>query len=116
MTRQPAVSYHTTVETFTRGSVARGRNHVILPSFQSGLLCALLPVGGGIVHMILHTFCELGAHENPLGTQGEHANSTQKRPFADPTQGMGTDDMEERTNQTVPTVSSVGIEPRTFLL
>ena len=44
--------------------------------------------------MILHTFCELGAHEKPLGTQGEHANSTQKRPFADHAQGMGTDDME----------------------
>ena len=68
------------------------------------------------MHMILHTFCELGANENPLGTQGEHANSTQKRPFADPTQGMGTDDMEERTHHTVPTVSSAGIEPRTFLL
>ena len=52
----------------------------------------------------------------PLGTQGEHANSTQKRPIADPGQGMGTDDMEERTYHTVPTVSSAGIEPRTFLL
>ena len=37
----------------------------------------------------------------PLGTQGEHANSTQKRPIADPGQGMGTDDMEERTQHTV---------------
>ena len=27
----------------------------------------------------------------PLGTQGEHANSTQKRPIADPGQGMGKD-------------------------
>ena len=42
MTRQPAASYHMTVETFTRGSVARGRNHVILLSSQSRLLCALL--------------------------------------------------------------------------
>ena len=68
------------------------------------------------MHSDMHGFCELGAHENPLGTQGEHANSTQKRPFADPTQGMGTDDMEERTHHTVPTVSSAGIEPTTFSL
>ena len=53
---------------------------------------------------------------NPLGTQGELANSTQKRPIADPGQGMSTDDMEERTHHTVPTVSSPGIELRTFLL
>ena len=56
--------------------------------------------------MILYTFCELGAHENPLGTQGEQANSTQKRPFADPTHGMGTNDMEEwntgASNQVLP--------------
>ena len=66
--------------------------------------------------MILHTFRELGAHENPTGTQGELANSTQKRPFTDPTQGMGTDDMEERTHHTVPTVSSAGIELMAFSL
>ena len=80
------------------------------------LLCALRPAGGGIVHSDMHGFCELGAHENPLGTQGEHANSTQKRPIADPGQGMGTDDMEEGTHHTVPTVPPPGIEPRTFLL
>ena len=50
------------------------------------------------MHSDMHGFCELGAHENPLGTQGEHANSTQKGPFAVSTQGMGTDDMEEQTH------------------
>ena len=68
------------------------------------------------MHMILHTFCELRAHENPLGTQGEHANSMRKGPFADPTQGMGADDMEKRTHHTVPTESSAGTEPMAFSL
>ena len=47
-------------------------------------------------------------YNSALGAWGEHANSTQKGPFADPIQGMGTDDMEEQTHHTVPTVSSAG--------
>ena len=91
---------------------------VTLSSLSITLVChaPFRPAGGGIVHNDMHGFCGLGAHENPLGTQGEHANSTQKRPIADPGQGMGTDDMEERTHHTVPTASFAGIEPRTFLL
>ena len=47
---------------------------------------------------------------------GEHATSTQKGPFADPTQDVGTDDMEDLTRHTVPTASSLGTDPTTFSL
>ena len=67
------------------------------------------------MHSDIASLMELGAHiGTPWGhSQAEQANSTQKHPFADPTQGIGTDDMEEGTHHTVP---SAGIEPRTFLL
>ena len=36
----------------------------------------------------------------PKETRGEHANSTQKGPFVNPTRGVGTDDAEEETRHT----------------
>ena len=37
-----------------------------------------------------------------MGTRGEHANSTQKGPFANPASGMCTDDAEEGTHRQHP--------------
>ena len=116
MIRPAVASYHMTVETFTGGSVARGRNHVIFLSSGLPVLRPFVQLEAVLCTVIYASFGGGGSHMNPLGTQGELANSTQKRPIADPGQGMSTDDMEERTHHTVPTVSFPGIEPRTFLL
>ena len=79
-----AASYHMTVETFTRGSVARGRNHVILLSSRSRPLCALWPVGGGIVHMINASFGELGLTQEPPGDTGRASELHTETPYRRP--------------------------------
>ena len=50
MIRPAVASYHITVETFTGGSVARGRNHVIFLSSSLACFAPLCPAGGGVVH------------------------------------------------------------------
>ena len=72
MVHQPAASYHMTVETFTGEAQRVGGITLSSLVFQSGLLCALLPVGGGIVHMINASFGEQGAH---TGTPWGHRES-----------------------------------------
>ena len=84
MTRQPAASYHMTVETFTRGSVARGRNHVILLSSQSRPLCALLTSWR---RYSAHDFAYLlwiGGSWEPPGDTGRACKLHTETPFCRP--------------------------------
>ena len=117
MIRRMAASFHMPFETLHQGKRSAWEESRYHPQFIN-LICyaPFRPAGGGIDTVIYASFGELGSHMNPLGTQGELANSTQKRPIADPGQGMSTDDMEERTHHTVPTVSSAGNKPTSFSL
>ena len=76
---------------------------MFLPTFLQPIL--LSPVA---------CFCE-GTWYVPKETRGEHANSTQKGPLANPTfLGVGTDNAECGTRRQRPQLPQAGIEPRTF--